>query len=380
VSPSVEPRSELIRPALDGLVPYEPGKPVEVVQRELGLDRVVKLASNEGPFGPFPVAIEAIRRALPESNRYPDGGCYRLRETLAERHGVRFEEVIVAAGADAVIGYVCQSTLDPGDEIVTPWPSFPSYVLDPLKAAAVTVRVPLDVGRVDVDALLAAVTSRTKLAFVPTVNNPTGTMTPRDDLLRFLDAVPEHVLTVIDEAYFQYVEDPSFPDAIEEAAKRGRNVLALRTFSKIFGLAGLRIGYGVGPAGVVSAMRTVQRAFDVTTPAQEAALASLDDDAELERRRAVNRDAMAALEAVLREHGFDPISPAVGNFLFVDVGEDAAALDQRLLRRGVIVRPMGSFGAPSALRITAGTPEEIAFLAEQLDAVLVAEAGRIPAS
>jgi histidinol-phosphate aminotransferase len=380
VSPSVEPRSELIRPALDGLVPYEPGKPVEVVQRELGLDRVVKLASNEGPFGPFPVAIEAIRRALPESNRYPDGGCYRLRETLAERHGVRFEEVIVAAGADAVIGYVCQSTLDPGDEIVTPWPSFPSYVLDPLKAAAVTVRVPLDVGRVDVDALLAAVTSRTKLAFVPTVNNPTGTMTPREDLLRFLDAVPEHVLTVIDEAYFQYVEDPSFPDAIEEAAKRGRNVLALRTFSKIFGLAGLRIGYGVGPAGVVSAMRKVQRAFDVTTPAQEAALASLDDDAELERRRAVNRDAMAALEAVLREHGFDPISPAVGNFLFVDVGEDAAALDQRLLRRGVIVRPMGSFGAPSALRITAGTPEEIAFLAEQLDAVLVPEAGRIPVS
>jgi histidinol-phosphate aminotransferase len=380
VSPSVEPRSELIRPALDGLVPYEPGKPVEVVQRELGLDRVVKLASNEGPFGPFPVAIEAIRRALPESNRYPDGGCYRLRETLAERHGVRFEEVIVAAGADAVIGYVCQSTLDPGDEIVTPWPSFPSYVLDPLKAAAVTVRVPLDVGRVDVDALIAAVTSRTKLAFVPTVNNPTGTMTPREDLLRFLDAVPEHVLTVIDEAYFQYVEDPSFPDAIEEAAKRGRNVLALRTFSKIFGLAGLRIGYGVGPAGVVSAMRKVQRAFDVTTPAQEAALASLDDDAELERRRAVNRDAMAALEAVLREHGFDPISPAVGNFLFVDVGEDAAALDQRLLRRGVIVRPMGSFGAPSALRITAGTPEEIAFLAEQLDAVLVPEAGRIPVS
>ena len=379
MSRSVEPRSELIRPALDGLVPYEPGKPVEMVQRELGLGRVVKLASNEGPFGPFPSAIEAIRRALPESNRYPDGGCYRLRETLAERHGVPFEHVIVAAGADAVIGYVCQSTLDPGDEIVTPWPSFPSYVLDPLKASSVTVRVPLDDGRVDVDALLAAVTPRTKLAFVPTVNNPTGTMTPRDDLLRFLEAVPEHVLTVVDEAYFQYVEDPSFPDAIEEAAK-GRNVLALRTFSKIYGLAGLRIGYGVGPPEVISAMRKVQRAFDVTTPAQEAALASLDDDAEIERRRAVNREAMAALEAVLREHGFDPISPAVGNFLYFDVGEDAAALDQRLLRRGVIVRPMGSFGAPSALRITAGTPEEIAFLAEQLDAVLVSGLGRAPAS
>jgi histidinol-phosphate aminotransferase len=376
VSRSVEPRSELIRPALDGLVPYEPGKPVELVQRELGLGRVVKLASNEGPFGPFPSALEAIQRALPGSNRYPDGGCYRLRETLAERHGVRFEEVIVAAGADAVIGYACQSTLDPGDEIVTPWPSFPSYVLDPLKASSVTVRVPLDEGRVDVDALLAAVTPRTKLAFVPTVNNPTGTMTPRDDLLRFLDGVPEHVLTVVDEAYFQYVDDPSFPDAIEEAAKAGRNVLALRTFSKIFGLAGLRIGFGIGPARVITAMRKVQRAFDVTTPAQEAALASLDDDAEIERRRAVNREAMAVLEAVLRERGFDPITPAVGNFLFVDVGEDAAALDQRLLRRGVIVRPMGSFGAPSALRITAGTPEEIAFLAEQLEVVLASDTSR----
>jgi histidinol-phosphate aminotransferase len=376
VSRSVEPRSELIRPALDGLVPYEPGKPVELVQRELGLGRVVKLASNEGPFGPFPSALEAIQRALPGSNRYPDGGCYRLRETLAERHGVRFEEVIVAAGADAVIGYACQSTLDPGDEIVTPWPSFPSYVLDPLKASSVTVRVPLDEGRVDVDALLAAVTPRTKLAFVPTVNNPTGTMTPRDDLLRFLDGVPEHVLTVVDEAYFQYVDDPSFPDAIEEAAKAGRNVLALRTFSKIFGLAGLRIGYGIGPARVITAMRKVQRAFDVTTPAQEAALASLDDDAEIERRRAVNREAMAVLEAVLRERGFDPITPAVGNFLFVDVGEDAAALDQRLLRRGVIVRPMGSFGAASALRITAGTPEEIAFLAEQLEVVLASDTSR----
>jgi histidinol-phosphate aminotransferase len=173
----------------------------------------------------------------------------------------------------------------------------------------------------------------------------------------------------VDEAYLQYVDDPGFPDAIEEAAKQGRRVLALRTFSKIYGLAGLRIGYGVGPADVITAMRKVQRAFDVTTPAQEAALASLDGRAELARRRAVNREAMAALETVLRAHGFDPVGPAVGNFLFVDVGEDAEALYDSLLRRGVIVRPMGAFGAPTALRITAGTPEEIAFLGEQLAAV-----------
>jgi histidinol-phosphate aminotransferase len=363
------PGPELFRPALDGLVPYEPGKPAELVQRELGLDHVVKLASNEGPFGPFPEALEAIGRSLAEANRYPDGGAYRLRAALAARHGVAFEETVVAAGADAVIGYVCQATLDPGDEVVSPWPSFPSYVLDPLKLAATPVRVPLRDGRVDVDDLLAAVTPRTKLAYLPTVNNPTGTMTPRADLLRFLDELPPEVLTVVDEAYFEYVDDPEFPDAIEEAAKQGRHVLALRTFSKIYGLAGLRIGYGVGPADVVSAIRKVQRAFDVTTPAQEAALASLDAAPELARRRSINRESMAALEAVLRSHGFDPVGPATGNFLFVDVGTDADALNDALLRRGVIVRPMGSFGAPSALRITAGTPEEIEFLGEQLASV-----------
>jgi histidinol-phosphate aminotransferase len=363
------PGPELFRPALEGLVPYEPGKPAEVVQRELGLDHVVKLASNEGPFGPFPEALEAIVRSLGDANRYPDGGAYRLRAALAERHGVAFEEIVVAAGADAVIGYVCQATLDPGDEVVTPWPSFPSYVLDPLKLGATPVRVPLRDGRVDVDDLLEAVTPRTKLAYLPTVNNPTGTMTTSNDLLRFLDGLPPAVLTVVDEAYFEYVDDPEFPDAIEEAAKQGKHVLALRTFSKIYGLAGLRVGYGVGPADVVAAIRKVQRAFDVTTPAQEAALASLEGATELARRRAVNRESMATLESVLRAHGFDPIGPAVGNFLFVDVGTDAAALNGALLRRGVIVRPMGSFGAPSALRITAGTPEEIAFLAEQLASV-----------
>jgi histidinol-phosphate aminotransferase len=360
------PGPELLRPALSGLVPYEPGKPAETVQRELGLERVVKLASNEGPFGPFPAALEAISRSLGESNRYPDGGCYRLREALSTRHGVAFGEIVVAAGADAVIGFACQAILDPDDEVVTPWPSFPSYVLDPLKMAATTARVPLREGRIDTEAMLAAVTVRTKLVFLPTVNNPTGTLTPRDEVLGFLDRVPEHVLTVVDEAYFEYVDDPDFPDAIEEAAKQGRHVLALRTFSKIYGLAGLRIGYGVGPAPVIEAIHKVRRAFDVTTPAQEAALASLDAPDELARRRAVNQESMAALESVLRGRGFAPTTPAVGNFLFVDVGTDAAALDEALLRRGVIVRPMGAFGAPTALRVTAGTLEEIAFLEQAL--------------
>lgn len=369
MTPLPDPDPRLLRPALEGLVPYEPGKPVEEVQRELGLERVVKLASNEGPYAPFPAAREALARAEDELNRYPDGGAYRLRQALAERHGVRFEEVVVAAGADAVIGYVCQAALDPGDEVVTGWPSFVSYVLDPLKLAAVPVRVPLRDHRFDLEALLAAVTPRTKLVFVATPNNPTGTMTAREELAAYFDAVPDHVFTVVDQAYFEYIDEPAYPDVIEEFAKAGRRVLVLRTFSKIYGLAGLRVGYGVGPEGVITAIKKVQRAFDVTTAGQEAALASLGDEAEIARRRAANREAMGLLQGTLRAQGYEVAGPAVANFVFVQVGEDASALHEALLRRGVIVRPMGPFGAPGALRITAGTPDEIAFFAEQLAAL-----------
>ena len=367
--------ADFLRPELDGLVPYEPGKPVEEVQRELGLERVVKLASNEGPFGPFPSALQAIERAALELNRYPDGGCFRLARALAERHGVRPEEITVAAGADAVIGYVSYATLQPGDEVVTGWPSFPSYVLDALKLGARPVRVPLREHRFDLDALLDAVTPRTKLAYIATPNNPTGTMTTRSELDRWFERVPEHVVTVLDQAYFEYIEHPDYPDGIEEYAKGGHRVVVLRTFSKIFGLAGLRVGYGVAPAGLVAGIHKVQRAFDVTSAAQEAALASLGDGEELARRRRVNRESMAELERVLRDQGYEPVGPALGNFLFVEIGEDAEALNAALLRQGVIVRPMGAFGAPTALRITAGTPEEIAFFGEALAAVRASTAG-----
>jgi histidinol-phosphate aminotransferase len=357
-----------IRAALDGLVPYEPGKPVEEVQRELGLERVVKLASNEGPFGPFPAAQQAIARATHDLNRYPDGGAWRLRHALADRHGVRFEEVTVCAGADAVIGFVCIATLDPGDEVVTGWPSFPSYVLDPLKLGAVPTRVSLRDERFALDAVLEAITARTKLVFVAAPNNPTGTTNDRAELDAYFDRVPPHVLTVLDQAYFEYLDQAGYPDAIEEYLKSGHRVLVLRTFSKIFGLAGLRVGYGIGPVDVITAIGKVRRAFDVTSVGQEAALASLHDDSEIARRRAVNRSAMAQLVATLREHGLEPVEPAVANFVFVRVG-DAEALNDALLHRGVIVRPMRPFGAPDALRITSGTPEEIEFLGDALDDV-----------
>jgi histidinol-phosphate aminotransferase len=366
-SPAGDDASQ-IRPALAGLVPYEPGKPVEEVQRELGLERVVKLASNEGPYGPFPAALEAIARATPELNRYPDGGAWRLKNALADRHDVGFDEVTVCAGADAVVGYVCQSLLDPGDEVVTAWPSFASYVIDPLKLGAVPVRVPLVEEAIDLDALLDAVTPRTKLVFVAAPNNPTGTTNLRAELDAYFERVPEQVLTVLDQAYYEYLDHPEYPEGIAEYFRAGKRVLVLRTFSKIYGLAGLRVGYGVGPADVVTAIGKVRRAFDVTTMGQAAALASLDSDDEVRRRREANREAMALLERVVREHGLEPAGPAVANFVFVRV-PDATATNEALLRRGVIVRPMGSFGAPDALRITAGTLDEIGVLAEALAAM-----------
>ncbi|MGB2953558.1 MAG: histidinol-phosphate transaminase [Gaiellaceae bacterium] len=356
-------------PAVRDLVPYEPGKPVEEVQRELGLERVVKLASNEGPFGPLPEALEAIARIGPELNRYPDGGAYRLRTALAERYDVLFEEVAVGAGSDGLVDCLSQALLDPGDEIVCGWPSFPSYVIDARKLAATPRTIPLHEHRYDLEAMLAAITPRTKLVYVCHPNNPTGTMNTRAELDAYFDAVPEHVLTVLDQAYLEYIDDPYYPDAIEEYLKRGRRVVVLRTFSKIYGLAGLRIGYAVAPEPVVTAINKVKRAFDVTAPAQEAALASLDAADELERRRRVNAEGRPAIDQALREHGFEPAGPAVANFIFTEVGEDSRSLFERLLGEGVIVRPTHGFGAPHAIRVTVGTAEENALFAAALGRV-----------
>jgi histidinol-phosphate aminotransferase len=371
--PLAEIADSFFRPAVRDIVPYEPGKPVEEVQRELGLERVVKLASNEGPFGPFPAALEALARGITDLNRYPDGGAYRLREALADRHGVRFEEVAFGAGADGVIDCLAQVTLDPEDEIVLGWPSFPSPVIDALKLGAVPKQIPLRDGRYDLEAMLDAVGRRTKLVYVCHPNNPTGTMNTRAELDDYFARVPEHVLTVLDQAYFEYIDDPEYPDGIEEYVKRGARAIVLRTFSKLYGLAGLRLGYGVGPAALATAIGKVRRAFDVNQLVQEAALASLGDPAEIERRRLDNAAQRPRVERALREQGFEPAAPAVANFVFAEVGEDSRPLFEQLLREGVIVRPTHGFGAPGAIRVTVGTAEENEIFAEALGRVTARE-------
>jgi histidinol-phosphate aminotransferase len=357
------------RPAVNALTPYQPGKPVEEVQRELGLERVIKLASNEGPFGPLPAARAALEEAASELNRYPDGGSYRLHHALAERHAVEPEQIAVGAGADGCIDMLSQAILDPGDEVVCGWPSFPSYVIYASKQGATVNTVPLHELRYDLEALLAAITPRTKLAYICHPNNPTGTMNTVEELDAFFERVPDHVLTVVDQAYFEYIDRPDYPDAVERYLKAGKRVAVLRTFSKIYGLAGLRVGYTVAPAGVCAAVAKVRRPFDITTPAQVAALASIGEEAELARRRAVNEDGLARLDTILREHGFDP-APSVGNFVFADTGGDATALFERLLREGVIVRPLAGFGSTTAIRVSVGTPEELDVFAAALGRVL----------
>jgi histidinol-phosphate aminotransferase len=357
------------RPSINGLTPYQPGKPVEDVQRELGLERVIKLASNEGPFGPFPAALEALDRTARDLNRYPDGGVYRLHEALAGRHDVALEELSVGAGADGCIDMLSQAILDPGDKVVCGWPSFPSYVIYARKQGAEATLVPLSEHRYDLSALLDAIDERTKLVYICQPNNPTGTMNTVDELDAYFERVPGHVLTVVDQAYFEYIDRPDYPDAVERYLKAGRRVAVLRTFSKIYGLAGLRVGYAVAPPSVCAAMAKVRRPFDLTTQAQVAAIASIGDDKEIARRRAVNTSGLVLLESVLTEHGLEPV-PSVGNFLYVETGADANELFDRLLHEGVIVRPLAGFGSPTAIRISVGTPEELDLFAAALARVL----------
>jgi histidinol-phosphate aminotransferase len=279
--------------------------------------------------------------------------------------------VAVGAGAEGVVDCLSQAVLEADDEIVCGWPSFPSYVIYATKVGATSVRVPLRDRRYDLEAMLEAIGPRTKLAYLCHPNNPTGTTNTRAELDAWFAAVPEHVLTVLDQAYLEYIDDPDYPDGIAEYFRAGRRVLVVRTFSKIFGLAGLRVGWAVGPAEVVAALSKTRRAFDLATSAQVAAVASLDGAEEIARRRRVNREGRRELEGILAGAGLAVVPGSVANFVCAEIGSaaDATALFEALLQQGVIVRPLAGFGAPGAIRVTVGLPDEHALLAEALGRV-----------
>ena len=336
-----------LRKALQAVQPYRPQRPMTELQAELGLERIVKLASNEGAFGPLPAAVAAFEAAVGELNRYPDGGALRLREALGERHGLPPEQIVLGNGADELIRLCAVATLDAGDAAAFPWPSFPSYPVSAACSGAEAVPVRLD----DLEALA---TTRAKLIYLANPNNPTGTMLEAAELRAFLDALPPTVLCVLDEAYAEYADpEPEGPALLRE----GRAPLVvLRTFSKVYGLASLRLGYALAAPEVADALDRVRQIFNVNQPAQEAALASLGEAEEVARRVGHARRARAFLHDVLAEAGLRPL-PSQANFVYAECG-DGEELAGRLLRKGVIVRALTGFGAPQAIRVTAGTDEE----------------------
>jgi histidinol-phosphate aminotransferase len=327
---------------------------------------LVRLASNENPLGPFPAAREAVARQLDALHRYPTLDD-ELIERLAEEHAVQPERVALGNGADAIIGYLSAVRLGPGDETVMGWPSFPTYRLDALKAGATPVPAPLADGAYDLDAIAERIGPRTKLVWVCSPNNPTGGVVDRDALQAFLNSVPEHVLVILDEAYYEYAAGPDHVDGIAEHVRRRPNVGVLRTFSKLYGLAALRLGWFAGPAAIATRLREVRHYYDVIDPAVVAALASLDDLDEVERRRALNRRDRARLEAGLDALGLARL-PSDTNFVAVEV-EGAAGVATRLEAQGILVRSLDD-ERPRTLRVTVGSPQDIDALLAVLPAVL----------
>jgi histidinol-phosphate aminotransferase len=371
VRPTAKLPEGLVRAALARVDVYEPGRPVEDVRRELGVRSVIRLASNEGPFPPMPAAVAAIREAAEGARVYPDAGVWALRDAIAARTGLDAGQVLPGAGVDALIRQMCMALLDPGDELAMAWPSFLSWRIGAEVQGATLRLAPLgDDGAYDLDALLGQVTERTKLVVVVSPNNPTGGAVTAAALAGFLDALPGHVLPVLDEAYFEYLPEGSHDGG--RLVAEGRTLAVMRTFSKAFGLAGLRVGYMLGPPDLVRALIAVRPVFDVSGAAQAAAVASLGEaDALLPERVGLNASERDTVAAGLRELGLAPL-PSVANFLLVDLGspERAQAVNAALLARGVIVRPARAFGAPSALRVTIGYPHENARFLEAAAAVL----------
>jgi len=347
--------ADRVKPHIRALAPYQPGKPVETLARELGIQDAIKLASNESPIGPSPRAVAAARAALAGVNRYPDGACADLRAALAGRLGVEPEQLVFGCGADELLELVAKCFLGPGDEVVYAWPSFAMYPIVATGMGATPVAVPLDAElRHDLPALREAVGERTRVVFVCNPNNPTGTSVGAEAFDRFVDSLPDDVVLVVDEAYCEFARRPDFPDALAAVARRPATLL-MRTFSKLYGLAGLRVGYGIAGAELADYLNRARHPFNVNRLAEVAALAALDDTEHAERSLRVNAEGAEFLSRELTALGLE-VWPTDANFLLVRTGGEGWA--ERLEREGVIVRPLAGFGMPDCIRVTIGLPEE----------------------
>jgi histidinol-phosphate aminotransferase len=359
---------DLVRENICRLRPYVPGKPIEEVEREFGITDIVKLASNENPLGPSPKALEAMREALEKAALYPDGSCFFLKNALAKHWEVRPEELIVGNGSDELIHYIGVTFLTSGDEVIQADPSFVRYESAAILNDCTPIMVPLRDFTHDLDAMGDRITERTRLIFVANPNNPTGTAVTQRDVERLVSRLPERVITVFDEAYYEYVESPQFPN-MPAHVRDGANVIVLRTFSKVYALAGLRIGYAIARPEIIECLNQVREPFNVNSIAQAGALASLGDPEQVERSRRVNSEGKRYLYREFEAMGL-PYTPSDANFVWVNIRTDCRPVFKELLKRGVIVRTGDIFGYPTYFRVTIGLPEENRRFVETLRDVL----------
>lgn len=340
---------------LRDLAVYEPGKPIEETARELGADagKIIKLASNENPLGPSPKALAAMRAALDCAHLYPDGGGFYLREALAAKLGFSREHLILGSGSNEIIEFLGHAFLNRGDDVITSEHAFIAYKLVAAVFGARTIEVPSPDLRHDLDGIIAAITPKTRLIFIANPNNPTGTLAGQNEIDRFIERVPPHIVVVFDEAYFEYLDDP--PDTLR-FVRAGRNVAVLRTFSKIQGLASLRVGYGIARPELIQVLQKTRQPFNVNGLAQAAALASLDDEEHRRETRRVTDEGRAYLQKEFTTMNLRFI-PSAANFVLVNVG-DGAKIFRALLERYIIVRALKGYHLPQWIRISVGTMEQ----------------------
>lgn len=361
----------VIRPNVLRMEPYSPGKPISEVQRELGLDHVVKLASNENPLGPSPKAVAAVKAAAEEMHLYPDASAFALHQAIGDRFHMPYETIFFGNGSDELIHMLGLLFLDgPSDEMMVGDPSFVRYDAAALLAPSKLIKVPLDAAfRHDLSEMARRATEHTKLIFIANPNNPTGTIVRRSEFDRFLADLPAQATVVLDEAYFEFAAgEPDYPVSIEYV-RAGKPVIGLRTFSKTYGLAGIRIGYGFASPEIVDAFNRAREPFNVNALAQAAAIAALQDEDHIRATVDNNRRGMARMVEALTRLGSTPCE-SHGNFVFADLHRPAAPVFRALLERGVIVRSGEIFGTPTCIRVSVGTDDEVEAFVEAIEAVL----------
>ncbi|MBM4135677.1 MAG: histidinol-phosphate transaminase [Nitrospira sp.] len=355
---------------ISSIKPYVPGKPIEELEREIGIRDSIKLASNENPIGPSIMAIKAVLESLmspdPSNsiNRYPDGSAYYIKKALSEKLSVREDEIILGNGSNELIDIAARTFLKPWDEAVVANPSFIIYAMSVQAMGGMPIQVPLKNYTHDLDAMADAVTSKTKMLFIANPNNPTGTINKKDEFDRLMDRIPDGILVVADEAYYEYVTDQEYADSMKHF-RTGRDILILRTFSKIYGLAGLRIGYGIARQDIISEMNKLRPPFNTNSLAQKAALYALKDDDHLRCSREINEQGKRYLYRELDSIGLKYVSTEA-NFIYIPLERDSNVFYNTLLKHGVIVRPVG----PKEIRVTIGLPKENKRFVEALKAVI----------